>query len=61
MKTGSLLAIILLTLVAITHLLRLIDGTEVVVDGTTVPLWVSAVGVIVPGLIAWLLWKESKS
>lgn len=60
MKPGSLLAIIVFTLVAIAHLLRLIDGTEVVVRGNIIPQWISAVGVIVPGLVAWLLWKESK-
>lgn len=60
MKPGSLLAIIVFTLVAIAHLLRLIDGTEVVVRGNIIPQWISAVGVIVPGLIVWLLWKESK-
>jgi Na+/H+ antiporter NhaA len=60
MKTGTLLAIILFTLVAIGHLLRLIDGTEVVARGYVVPQWASVVGVVVPALIAWLLWKESK-
>jgi hypothetical protein len=60
MKTGTLLAIILLTLVALAHVLRLIFGTEVLVAGTPVPQWVSAVAVVVPAVIAWLLWKESK-
>ena len=61
MKTGSLLAIIVLTLVAVAHMLRLVDGTQIVAGGTTIPMWVSFVGVLVPGLIAFLLWKESRS
>ena len=60
MKTGSLLAVIVFVLVAIAHMMRVVSGTEVVVGGVEVPQWVSILGVIVPGLIAWLLWKESK-
>jgi hypothetical protein len=59
MKIGSLLAIVLLSLVALAHLLRLIDGTEIIARGVVVPQWVSVFGVVVPGLIAWLLWRES--
>jgi uncharacterized membrane protein len=60
MKTGTLLAIILLTLIALAHVLRLTFTTEVIVAGTPVPQWVSAVAVVVPAVIAWLLWRESK-
>jgi membrane protein CcdC involved in cytochrome C biogenesis len=61
MKTGSKLAIILFVLVAIAHLVRLITATEITVGGNVAPLWVSAVGVIVPVAVAYLLWKESRS
>lgn len=60
MKTGSFLAIVVFILVAVAHLVRLFSGTEVVIEGNVVPLWVSVIGVIVPGVIAWLLWKESR-
>ncbi len=60
MKTGSMLAILLLTLVAIAHLVRLAYGIEVSVGGWGVPQWVSVGGVIVPTAIAFLLWRESK-
>ena len=60
MNTGSLLAIIVFVLVAVAHLLRMVSGTVVVIGGVDIPQWVSALGVIVPGLIAWMLWKESK-
>ena len=60
MKTGTLLAIIVFTLVTIAHLLRVVDGTQIVVGGTTIPMWVSYPGALVPGLIAFLLWKESR-
>jgi hypothetical protein len=60
MKTGTLLAIILFVLVAVAHLIRLIDRTDIMVGTMVLPLWASVLGVVVPGLIAWLLWKESK-
>lgn len=58
MKTGSLIAIILFALVAIAHLVRLINATEVTVGETVVPIWVSGLGVIVPALVAFMLWRE---
>lgn len=60
MKTGSKLAVSLFTLVAIAHLLRLIYGVDLTVGDWHAPEWVSVVGVIVPGGIAWLLWKEGR-
>ncbi len=59
MKTGSLLAVIVFVLVAIAHLMRIATDTEIVIGGSNIPQWISLVGVVVPGLIAWLLWKES--
>ena len=60
MKTGTVLAIIVFTVVALAHLYRLVSGTEVLLNGDSVPQWVSVPGILVPGLIAWVLWKESK-
>jgi len=59
-KIGTLLAIVVFVLVALAHLVRLIDRTEVLVGTMVLPLWASVLGVVVPGVIAWLLWKESK-
>lgn len=58
MKTGSTLAILVFIIVAIAHLLRLSSGISVTVGDWNVPQWVSIVGAIVPGAIAFLLWKE---
>ena len=60
MKIGSLLAIVFLSLVACAHLLRLIDGTEIVARGVIVPQWVSVFGVLAPALIVGLLWRDSR-
>ena len=60
MKIGSLLAMVVLILVAIAHLLRLIDGTEIIARGVVVPQWLSVFGVVVPGMVAWLLWRDAR-
>jgi hypothetical protein len=60
MKTGTLLGIVVFTVVALAHLYRLLTGAEVTINGDLIPQWISVPGVLVPGLIAWVLWKESK-
>lgn len=60
MKTGSLLGIIVFSLVAIAHLLRLLLGWQATIDGWLAPMWTSVIGVLVPGGIAFMLWKESR-
>lgn len=59
MKIGSKLAIIVFTVVAAVHLARLVLGVSVTVDDWLVPQWTSVLGLVVPGLIAWMLWRES--
>ena len=61
MKPASLLAVFVFSLVAVTHLLRLVLQTEVLVGGAIVPMWVSVVGLIVTGALALALWREAQS
>ena len=61
MKPGSLVAIILLELVAVAHLLRVVLGLQVTVGTTDIPMWVSVIGIIVPAGVAYLLWREGRS
>lgn len=61
MRTGSLLAVTLLTAVAIAHLLRFALGLSLTVAGVAIPPWASLFGVLVPGGIAYLLWREGHS
>ncbi len=60
MKTGSKLAIIVFSIVAILHLLRMVFGVSLTMGSWSAPQWISVVGVVGPGVIAWMLWKESK-
>lgn len=58
MRPGSMLAFIVMIVVAIAHAARVVSGTRIVVDGSIIPVWVSYVGVVVPAWIAWMLWRE---
>jgi hypothetical protein len=60
MKPAALAAVIVFTVVALAHLLRLVFQIEVVVGGTVAPMWASVVGVVVPLGIAVLLWREQR-
>ena len=60
MKPASTVAAVLLFVVAIVHALRLVYGWQVTVAGEVVPLWASGVGLLVAGVLALLLWRESR-
>lgn len=61
MKPASLLAVVVFSLVALSHLLRLALQVEVLVGGAVIPMWVSVVGLLVTALLAIGLWRESRS
>ena len=61
MKPASLLAVAVFSLVALSHLLRLVLQVEVLVGGAVIPMWVSVVGLLVTGALAIALWRESHS
>ena len=60
MKPGSLVAIVLFSLVALGHLLRIVFGLHVTVETAEVPMWVSVLGTIVPAAVALMLWRERR-
>jgi hypothetical protein len=60
MKPFTTLAVLVLALVALFHVLRLIRGIQVVFGNHTIPLWVSAVAAIVAGVLAIMVWRESR-
>ncbi len=61
MSSARILSIALFSLVALTHLLRLIMGWAVTIDGWVAPMWTSVIGVLVPGSLAVMLWKETQN
>lgn len=59
MKPFTTLAIAIFTIVAVVHLLRIILGWEVTIQGTVVPMWASYLGLLIAAGLAFLLWRES--
>lgn len=60
MKPFTTLAIAIFTIVAVVHLLRILMGWEVVIQGTVMPMWASYVGLIIASGLAIMLWRESR-
>lgn len=61
MKLGSTLAMVLMLLVALAHALRLLFRVNVTIGDYAVPAWASVGGIIVPLVIAALLWRERQA
>ena len=60
MKPFTTIAIVIFSLVAVVHVLRLIFGWEAVINGMVIPMWVSVVGIIIAGGLAVMVWRESR-
>lgn len=60
MPLATRLSIVLLAAIAVLHLLRLAYGVQVVVDGMVIPVWASCPAALVPGLLAFFLWRERR-
>jgi len=58
-KPFTLIAIIVFTLLAFAHLLRLLLGWEVILAGLAVPMWISMLGLVIAGGLAAMLWRET--
>jgi hypothetical protein len=61
MKPFTLIAIVVFSLVSILHLVRLILGWGILINGVIIPLWLSAVGFVIAGGLAAMLWRETRA
>ena len=59
MKPFTHIAFVLFWIISFVHILRLYFGWEVVVNGRTIPVWISVPGFIITAGLALMLWKES--
>ena len=59
-KPFTMVAVLVLLVVAAAHAARLAMNVDVVVDGYQVPMSVSIAGAIVAGLLALLVWREAR-
>lgn len=48
-------------LVCLAHLVRLFSQFQIVLGRYPVPVWMSGIGFVVPGLLAYWLWSLSRS
>ena len=59
-KPFTTLAAIIFLIIALLHAYRLATHFQVVLGSHQIPVWVSWLGVLVPAVLAWGLWTESK-
>lgn len=60
MKLFTRIGSIIFAIVSLAHLLRLLFNSEIIIGGWVAPMWISWVGMIIPGVLSVLLWYESK-
>ncbi|MFZ3137333.1 MAG: hypothetical protein WA126_08090 [Thermodesulfovibrionales bacterium] len=60
MKPFTTIAIIMFSLIAFMHLLRLLFVWEVTINDMIVPVWLSVLGFIISSGLALMLWRESR-
>ncbi len=60
MKPFTTIAIIVFSLIAFMHLLRLLFVWEVTINGMIVPVWLSLLGFMISSGLALMLWRESR-
>lgn len=59
-RPATTIAAIIFLIIAVLHAYRLATHFQFVVGSHVIPMWVSWVGVIVPLLLAWGLWREAR-
>ena len=60
MKPFTTLATLFLALIALIHLYRLVFPFMVDIAGHPLPTWASAIGMIVAGGLAFMMWRENR-
>ena len=61
MKPFTKIASIFLIIISTLHVLRIIFGVEIVINGWYVPFWINGVAAVVTGFLSLMLWKEKRT
>ena len=56
----TLIAVGLLSLIALLQLLRFVLGWEVTINGVGIPVWASAIAFVVAAGLAVTVWREAR-
>jgi hypothetical protein len=59
-KPFTSIAIVLFSLIALLQLLRFILDWEVMINGMTVPVWVSGIAFVILAGVAAMVWRETR-
>lgn len=59
MKLATLAATILLSVVAILHLMRIFFHVELIINGAKMPMWLSIFGFLFTAGLAIMMWREN--
>ena len=59
-KPFTLIAVALLSLIAVLQLLRFVLGWEVTIHGVHIPVWASAIAFVVAAGLAVTVWREAR-
>jgi len=60
LKPFTTIAVVVFSIVALVHLLRIAFAWQVMVAGISVPIWVSVVAVAGAAVLAFMLWHETR-
>jgi hypothetical protein len=60
MKPFTTIAVVIFSIIAVVHLLRLFFHWQLTINGMLVPIWVSIPGFIITGVLALMLQREAK-
>jgi len=61
MKPFTKIAIAVLSFISLMQLTRFIRGWEVLINGASIPVWISGLAFVVIGFLAVMLWLESRA
>jgi hypothetical protein len=59
-KPFTLIAVGLLSLIAVLQLVRFILGWDVTINGIGIPVWASGIAFVVAGGLAVTVWREAR-
>jgi hypothetical protein len=61
MKPFTVITVVLLSLIAFAHLLRVLLGWSLVAENVAIPMWPSVLAFLLLGGLAVMLWREASN
>jgi hypothetical protein len=61
MNSAVTITVLFLMVVSLPHFLRVLLAIEITVNDLTIPVWISVMVCLGPGVLAILLWREQRA